>query len=186
MMEAEYLGVRDLNKFMPDFVPKPFNWGKFARSDTYFFYMEFLDLSQQELPEPGPFCAKLVELHNTSVSPTGKFGFYGSTFQGPIEMLNDWDESWRSFLSRLLTRLFENEVAGNGPYPEMEAAFKVFIAKTIKFVLDLLQSNGRILKPSLIHGDMWEENAAINLATNDPVVYDCTAMYAHNEFEIGM
>lgn len=76
--------MKDLNKFMPNFVPKPFNWNKFERSDTYFFYMEFLDMSQQEMPEPEPFCAKLAEL---------KFGFYRSTFQGPIEMLNDWNDS---------------------------------------------------------------------------------------------
>lgn len=79
-----------------------------------------------------------------------------------------------------------NEVAGNGPYLEMEAAFELFITRTIKLALEPLQSDGQSQKPSIIHGAMWGENAAINLATNEPVVFDCMTMYAHNEFEIRM
>lgn len=68
----------------------------------------------------------------------------------------------------------------------MKTTFELFITETIKLMLEPLQSDGRTLKSSLIHDDIWEENAAINLATNDPVVYDCIAIYIHNEFEIGM
>ncbi|KAL8657877.1 MAG: hypothetical protein Q9226_001474 [Calogaya cf. arnoldii] len=46
-------------------------------------------------------------------------------------------------------------------------------------------ANGRVLKPSLVHGDLWEENAAINLSTGEPVVFDASAFYAHNEYELG-
>lgn len=186
MMEAEYLGVKEIHSIMPEFAPKPHSWGKYDQSDTYFFYMEFLDLSQQEMPEPDEFCCKLARLHEVSKSPTGKFGFYRSTFQGPIEMNNTWESNWCTFMTRLLTGLFDREVAQNGLWPAYEEAFETFKTKTIKLILEPLQSDGRELKPSLVHGDMWEENVSTNLATGSTVVYDCTAVYAHHEFEIGM
>ncbi len=31
--------------------------------------------------------------------------------------------------------------------------------------LEPLQSNGRVLKPCLVHGDLWEENTATDLET---------------------
>lgn len=186
MMEAEYLGMKELHSVMPDFFPRPCNWGRYELSDTYFFYMEFLDLSQQEMPEPDEFCSKLAELHQTSRSPEGKFGFYRSTFQGPIEMNNTWESSWRVYMTTLLNQLFEREIAQNGSYPELEEAFGIFKSKTIKLVLDPLQADGRELKPSLIHGDMWEENASTNLTIGATVIYDPTACYAHHEFEVGM
>ena len=53
-------------------------------------------------------------------------------------------------------------------------------------VLGPLQSDGRSIKPSLIHGDLWEENTGLKLETGMPVVFDACVMYAHNEMELGM
>ncbi|KAG7147265.1 Protein-ribulosamine 3-kinase like protein [Verticillium longisporum] len=53
-------------------------------------------------------------------------------------------------------------------------------------LLDPLQSHGRILKPCLVHGDLWEENAGVNIDTQQPVVFDLSCMYAHNEYDLGM
>ncbi len=53
-------------------------------------------------------------------------------------------------------------------------------------MLEPLQAEGRTLKPSLIHWDLWEENTGTDLASDQPVVFDPAVMYAHNEFELGM
>lgn len=74
----------------------------------------------------------------------------------------------------------------NGPWAEFEAAFARFRRYVIPALLDPLQSHGRILKPCLVHGDLWEENAGVNIDTQQPVVFDPSCMYAHNEYDLGM
>ncbi|KAK5357625.1 hypothetical protein LTR20_011179 [Exophiala xenobiotica] len=44
----------------------------------------------------------------------------------------------------------------------------------------------RVLKPYLIHGDLWEENTGLNLDIGLPVVFNASVTYVHNEMELGM
>ena len=186
MMDGEHLSMTEIYSYMPNLVPRPITWGKFqsASPATYFFLMEFLELGP--ILEPQEFCQLIAQLHATSTSPTGKFGFHQTTFQGPNAMNTTWESDWCTYFSRLLLDWLDREVAHNGPQPEYEAYYKRFVAKIVPRILEPLQSDGRILKPCLIHGDLWEENTGVNLATRKPVVFDACAMYAHNEMELGM
>ena len=187
MMAGEHRSMTEIYSYMPDFVPKPITWGKFKRAphDTFFYLMEFLDLGP-ELVEPPEFCRLVAQLHEMSISPTGKFGFYETTFQGPNPQNNTWESNWCAFFTRLLTQFFDREIAQNGPQPDYEAAYKIFAQEVVPQILEPLQSDGRVLKPSLIHGDLWEENTGLNLETGLPVCFDASVMYAHNEMELGM
>lgn len=185
MMEGEFNSLTAINKATPGFAPKVYGWGKFDKSETYYLLMDFLDL-KMVLPDPSKLCSKLVEMHQNSESPTGKFGFPLPTCHGKHIQPNDWDESWCRFFTRLITIFFETDVEVNGPWKEYEEAFKVLKTHTIPQVLEPLQSDGRVLKPTLVHGDLWEENTGINIETGDPVVFDASVFYAHNEYELGM
>ncbi|KAI4224788.1 MAG: hypothetical protein L6R40_008416 [Gallowayella cf. fulva] len=186
MMEGEFNSMSELYKLAPSFVPRPHAWGKFERASpvTHFFLCDFIDM-ETEMPEPIAFCARLAEIHLNSQSPTGQFGFMVPNCHGKILQGNGWDPSWRSFFTKLLVSFFEIEVSINGPWEEYQQAFEVVVSTVIPQLLDPLQADGRTLKPCLVHGDLWEENAAINLATGDPVVFDASAFYAHNEYELG-
>lgn len=83
-MAGEHRSMTEIYSYMPDFVPKPVAWGKFKQAppDTFFYLTEFLELGP-ELVEPPEFCRLVAQLHEMSVSPTEKFGFYQTTFQGP-------------------------------------------------------------------------------------------------------
>ncbi|KAL8964086.1 MAG: hypothetical protein Q9183_004715 [Haloplaca sp. 2 TL-2023] len=140
---------------------------------------------KHEMPHPTAFCARLAEIHINSVSPTGQFGFAVPNCHGKIVQSNDWDSSWSSFFKKLLVSFFQQELSTNGPWPEYEDAFKKIVAHVVPQLLEPLQAEGRVLKPSLVHGDLWEENAAINRSTGDPVVFDASAFYAHSEYELG-
>ncbi|KAJ9501631.1 hypothetical protein H2202_002593 [Exophiala xenobiotica] len=187
MMEGEYLSMREIHSYMPDFVPKPQAWGKFKHSppDTYFFLMEFIDLGS-EMVEPPDFCRLIAQLHQMSISPTGKFGFFQTTYQGPSPQNTTWESNWCTYFTRLLTQFFHGEISQNGPQPEYEAAYRELVSHVVPKLLEPLQSDGRVLKPCLIHGDLWEANTGLNLDTELPVVFDASAMYAHNEMELGM
>jgi protein-ribulosamine 3-kinase len=187
MMEAEHRSMMEIYSYMPDFVPKPIHWGNLEQGSpkTFFYLMEFLRLGP-EIVEPPEFCHRIARLHNMSVSPTGKFGFHLVTWHGPNPQNTIWEESWSTYFTRLLTQFFDQEIAQNGPQPEYEAAFKTFTRLVVPQILEPLQSNGRILKPCLIHGDLWEENTGLNLESGLPVVFDASVMYAHNEMQLGM
>ena len=52
-------------------------------------------------------------------------------------------------------------------------------------LLEPLQSEGRSIKPCLVHGDLWDENTATDMDTGEPFIFDAGSFYAHNEYEIG-
>ncbi|KAK5355111.1 hypothetical protein LTR11_011792, partial [Exophiala xenobiotica] len=83
MKEGEYLSMREIHSYMPDIVPKPKAWGKFKHSppNTYFLLMEFIDLGSEMVEAPG-FCGLNAHLHQMSISPTGKLGFFRTTYYG--------------------------------------------------------------------------------------------------------
>lgn len=58
---------------------------------------------------------------------------------------------------------------------------KDMIEKVIPRLLKPMETNGRSIKPSLVHGDLWYDNAAVDTATDRPLIYDPASFYAHNE-----
>ena len=186
MMEGEYNSMSELYRLAPSFVPKPHAWGTFrsANPTTHFFLCDFVDMDNQ-LPDPSLFCTRLAEIHLNSVSPTGQFGFMVQNCHGKILQENGWDSSWSSFFTKLLASFLRIEIGINGPWKEYEEAFEAIFTNVIPQLLEPLQSGERTLKPSLVHGDLWQENAATNLTTGEPVVFDASAFYAHNEYELG-
>jgi protein-ribulosamine 3-kinase len=60
------------------------------------------------------------------------------------------------------------------------------LTQTFPRLLEPLQANGRILKPSLVHGNLWEENCGTDMNTGQPKIFDAAVFYGHNELGIGM
>ncbi|MCJ1466022.1 hypothetical protein MMC07_004641 [Pseudocyphellaria aurata] len=187
MMEGEFNAMAELYKSMPSFVPRPRRWGKFCLSwpETYFFLCDFIDMSN-ELPDPKRFCSRLAELHCVSESPTGKFGFHVPTCHGRFPQFVEWDGSWTSFFTKLLDDVLRRDVQNNGPWLALEKVSQRALTHVIPRLIGALELNGRSVKPSLIHGDLWEGNIGTEFDTGDIYVFDAGAYYAHNEMEIGM
>lgn len=78
---------------------------------------------------------------------------------------------------------YDNEA--NGPWPEYDAACRQLIDVAIPRLLGPLQSNGREITPTLIHGDLWERNVGIDMETGETVIFDAGSTYDHNEMEFG-
>ncbi|KAI0122936.1 Fructosamine kinase-domain-containing protein [Xylariales sp. AK1849] len=156
MMEGEHNPLKSIANVNPNLVPNVYGWGKFEEDDldTYFLIMDFLDL-KMVLPDPVKFCPLLADLHKKSESPTGKFGCPMPTCHGKHIQPNGWESSWCKHFKRLLTIFFDIDIEINGPWKEYEEAFE-------------------ILKPT----------SGINVETGEPVVFDASVMYAHNEYEL--
>jgi protein-ribulosamine 3-kinase len=187
MMEGEFNAMTELYKTMPSLVPRPYAWGKFKLPtlDTYFFLCDFIDMSNR-LPDPVRLCSRIAELHRTSVSPTGKFGFHVPTCHGRFPQYVDWDSNWASFFTKLLADALRLDLQTNGPWPEFERVSERILTRVIPRLLGVLQEDGRDIKPCLIHGDLWEGNIGTAYDNNEVYIFDSGAYYAHNEMEIGM
>ncbi|KAK3615642.1 hypothetical protein LTR22_027355 [Elasticomyces elasticus] len=149
--------------------------------------MEFLEITTGA-PAPIAFCKALAGMHDSSISPTGKFGFHMTTCHGPHPQNLEWEGSWCVFYTRLLRQFFEKEIRMSGSTKDgvYEATFEEMVRHTIPLILEPLQSHGRVLKASLVHGDLWEENCGTELHTNQPKIFDAAVFYGHNEYDLGM
>ena len=157
MMLGEFTSVTTIHALMPDLVPTPHGWGKYkiGSPDTYFFLSDFVDMDTSA-PEPTQFTARLAEMHRKSNSPCGMFGFPVTTCDGKLPHTVAWEASWATFFAKLLQGVLKIDTESNGVWPELEAAAQQVISGVIPRMLGILQSEGRELKPSLIHGDCWE------------------------------
>ncbi|KAG6368320.1 hypothetical protein INS49_002525 [Diaporthe citri] len=146
-------------------------------SSASFFLTPFRNLSDK-IPEPAQVVEVLEKLHRTSVSPTGNFGFHITTFNGIAPVINEWCDTWEEFFSRQLRSDIEWEQSIRGPDPEMDEIGGEFFDKVIPRLLRPLQTGGRIIKPVLVHGDVWPGNVQIDRDTRRVILFD--------SFDLGM
>ena len=186
-LEGEFLAMSELYKTEPTMVPRPRAWGKFERQPplTYFFLCNFVNFSDI-LPDPVHLGARLANLHKKSFSPTGKFGFHAPTYDGKLEQVIDWESSWTSFFGKLLAGVLRLDIETNGPWKELEASMERILELVIPKLIGALESDGRSVKPCLIHGDLWEGNMGTESETGNIFIFDSCAYYAHNEMELGI
>lgn len=63
-----------------------------------------------------------------------------------------------------------------GPNVELDRLLSPLFDRVIPRLLRLLESDGRRILPSLVHGDLWYGNAGIvDESTDEGIVYDPTS-----------
>jgi len=185
LMEGEFNAMSELYKWAPYLVPKPHSWGQYEFEDpeAYFFLSEYIDMSDR-MPDPNQLCKKLARLHRESISPTGHYGFHVTTCQGRAAQSVAWEENWTKFYVKLLQHVIDVDFDLNGPWDELDKAEKRLIQIVIPRLLDALSEGDRKIKPSLIHGDLWEGNIGTAFDGGNVHLFDSAAFYAHNELEV--
>jgi len=190
MIEGEFESLRAIHGVCPKFVPYAYCWGKFKESspsgsETYFLLSDYRHVGEQP-PGPFTFAAYLAKLHKNSKSPTGKFGFHVTTCCAKLPQPTDcWEESWAVLYRKQLEQMIKMDLEKHGDWPEFFKICDLVLEKVIPRLLEPLQSEGRSIKPCLIHGDLWDENTATDMDTGEPFVFGAGSFYAHNEYEIG-
>ncbi|KAL9120851.1 MAG: hypothetical protein Q9187_002589 [Circinaria calcarea] len=187
MSEGQYESDKAIHAVSPAFAPKTFAWGKYQAQGPphYFLLAEFREIGQQP-PEPTRLASRLAEFHKNSVSPTGKFGFHTTTCHGKITQITDcWEDLWEKLYHKQLTHMFELDIKKHGTWSEFEFLSQLVLDKCIPRLLRPLQMEGRTIRPCLVHGNIWDENTATDIETGEPFVFDGSAFYGHNEYELG-
>ena len=181
MAEGEYESQKALAAIIAENVGAPTAWGLFEKDKSKAFFMTRFRELRDRPPPTVHFLTVLKKLHQTSVSPTGKFGFHVTTYNGPPVMVNDWTDSWEEYFARQLRSDVSFLQTVYGEDPELSDLTESFIQKVVARLLRPLQTGGRSIKPTLCHGDLWDGNVQIDVNEKQPVVFDSCAFYGHNE-----
>ncbi|KAI0602217.1 Fructosamine/Ketosamine-3-kinase [Biscogniauxia sp. FL1348] len=182
---GEYAAMLEIYRTLPTFAPMPRGHGKCHSQNAHFFICDYLTIDH-ELPDATRLGEKLAELHRRSLPPTGKFGFHVTTYDGKLPLNTTWDSSWTSFFKKLMYDVYQLDVQVNGFWDELDTVMKITLDRLIPRLLDPLTSDGRSIKPCLIHGDLWESNIGTDVHTGEIYIFDACAYYAHHEKEVGI
>ncbi|KAG7117755.1 Protein-ribulosamine 3-kinase like protein [Verticillium longisporum] len=138
------------------------------------------------LPAIDAFPQRMAQLHRSATSPDGRFGFFEPTCHGHTPIDHGWHETWEAYFASTTRRLFQWEQAAQGPNQDILDLMEPFFSNVIPRLLRPLETDGRSITPSLIHGDLWHGNVATDADTQEPVIFDAASSYAHNEYELGV
>jgi len=177
--------MRMLNSVAPSLVALPIARGTFAsNAEMHYLLMEYYDM-EDVMPNTADFCKKIAALHKDSMmkSPNGKFGFHVTTCDGSLPQIVSYNVSWEDFFMCNMRDTANRYSEINGFEKEFHARVEALCEKVIPRLLRPLETGGRDLRPCLVHGDLWEGNVAINLATKEPIIFDAASLWAHNEYE---
>lgn len=181
-LRGEFEATSAIYAITPDFCPKPIAWGTLQNEENAHFYVcKYYDFVEG-VPEPVSFCEKLARLHSSHTSPEGKFGFHCTTYNGNLPQDNTWFDSWEAFFDNGLRHVPKIREERAGTNAELDAMLPALFEKVIPRLLRPLESSGRKIVPSLVHGDLWCGNAAIiDGETEEGIVFDPSSFWAHNE-----
>ena len=172
MFEAEALGLQALAASNTVRVPKPVCYGDDQLKS--YIVMEYLELdgsaNQSELGE------QLAAMHQLCEK---QFGWSIDNTIGATPQINDWSESWLEFWRQHRLGFQLTLAAQNGYTGQLQS-----LGEKLLIEMPVLFEN-RIIKPSMLHGDLWGGNAA-GLADGTPVIFDPAFYYGDREADLAM
>jgi protein-ribulosamine 3-kinase len=83
--------------------------------------------------------------------------------------------------ARSLRCALDLETIARGQDPEIDQLIPGLFGRVVPRLLRPLESDGRKVKPSLVHEDLWYANAGVEAGTDRALVFDACCFYAHNE-----
>ncbi|KAL6714824.1 hypothetical protein ACLMJK_007084 [Lecanora helva] len=84
-----------------------------------------------------------------------------------------------------MKHMLDLEEQAQGPQPEeMKIIVQSLFDKVIPRLLRPLETGGRSVIPSLVHGDFWHGNTSTDVETGEPLVFDASAFWGHNEYDL--
>lgn len=116
------------------------------------------------------------------MSPTGKFGFGVNTAFGNLPQVNKWEHSWETWWTGYMVMILDREEFLRGPHTLKDKQLKdQFLNTVLPRYLRPLESDGRSIKPCLVHADLWPGNIKYQLENETAMVYDSSGFWGHNE-----
>lgn len=87
---------------------------------------------------------------------------------------------------KLLSDLLSLDLNTNGPWKDFQNVYERVLTLVLPSLIGPLESDGRTVKPCLLHGDLWDGNVGTDSKTGQTYIFDASSFYGHNELELGM
>lgn len=186
LMLAHWTSETSLHAFIPDYIPRPVGFGTYqSQPEITFFLLDFVDMIDDDTPTADSYMAPVIQLALKSMrkgSPNGKFGFGVNTRFGHLPQTNDWESSWEVWWTKHMKFILDREEQVRGPHtPEVVQLKKIFVEKVLPRYLRPLESDGRLVKPCLLHTDLWPGNVKYKLDNATVSIFDGNGLWGHNE-----
>lgn len=186
MYRSEYESLKAMHSACPGVCADPIGWGQYASDpDVWFLLVPFIDMYEEQ-PDAETLTPKLAEIHRNGLSPNDLYGFPIPVSGGAPPLILAQSTSWEDYFARYMRSylLAEKFVQGERP-AEMERLVGILFNRIIPRLIRPLETGPRSIKPRLLHTDLWSGNRAVN-ETGDPVIFDPSCIYGHNEFDLGI
>ncbi|KAH8893449.1 hypothetical protein GQ53DRAFT_780856 [Thozetella sp. PMI_491] len=182
LVMGEYHAIIAIHQAMPSLAPRPVACGNYiSQPNAWFFLSEFRSLGE-ELPDVEEFAERIAELHTRGINRDAAFGWPYSVLAGGHPRTYPASESWEETFKSGLEQTFDLEEKIQGSDEEWVALRAALMEKVVPRLLKPLQMGGRSITPTIMHGDIWHGNAAVDTKTGTLVIFDPMPMYGHNEF----
>ncbi|ERF71821.1 hypothetical protein EPUS_01736 [Endocarpon pusillum Z07020] len=186
MAEAEFEGTAAVHAALPRNTSGAIGWGTYESDpNKHFLLLDFHDI-EDEMPHTSELVSVIAKLHQETLSPNGKFGFHVGIYGGCQPIDTSWTDTWEEFFTRTFQNSLKGEEAIQGHDYEMTELGEAMINKVIPRLLRPMESGGRKLKPCLLHGDLWHGNVGIDLATDEPMLYDFSSLQTPRKLITGL
>ncbi|KZT02459.1 fructosamine kinase PKL/CAK/FruK [Laetiporus sulphureus 93-53] len=119
-----------------------------------------------------------TEMH--AYKSTNGFGFHVPTFCGATRQQNGWYDSWEECYDRLIGSLLDT-LEKRGGYESLCKQGKEVRKRVIPALLGPL-----VIQPVLLHGDLWSGNTGTDRKTGQPVIFDPSSYFGHNEADLAI
>ena len=174
MFAAEFAGLNELAQTNTVKIPRPITFGQSAEAS--FIVLEYVELKRATSQSEKLFGQQLAQLHHQKQPYFGwqRDNTIGSTYQ-PNSRSQDWVTFWRE--QRLGFQLQLAEKKGYGG--RLQSLGEKLCARLDDFFTDYSP------QPSLLHGDLWGGNAAMDIE-NNPVMFDPACYYGDREADLAM
>lgn len=173
MFETEVSGLQHIASTNTIATPSVLNYG--THNDISFILMEYVKGKSPSKEDYKKLGYQIAQLHDYT---SENFGLDDDNFIGSLEQKNNLIDNWIDFYSE--QRL--------GFQIKMAIKKGLLINSEIPSVDDIktcLQSYCKKVKPSLIHGDLWNGNFIVS-EDGRPYLIDPSVSYSHSEMDIAM
>ncbi|KAM7206748.1 Fructosamine kinase domain containing protein [Rhypophila sp. PSN 637] len=188
MMKGSFESEKALYSFIPEYVPEPVAYGSYRlRPDMHFYMAEYIEMKDDGHPDPRAWAEVFSTLHKRSMgkSPEGKFGFHMNTHLANIPQDNTWNSSWEKFWAQIFRSLCEKEEAARGPDDDLTRVKKASLEIVVPRYLRPLESDGRVVHPTLLHNNGWPGNIKPRTDSSQTLcLFDSCVVWGHSEADI--
>ncbi|KAI0275028.1 fructosamine kinase PKL/CAK/FruK [Gloeopeniophorella convolvens] len=108
------------------------------------------------------------------------YGFDVPTFCGATRLRNGWHETWEECYDALIGDLLST-LSTRGRYSELCQKGQEIRDRVVPTLLGPLH-----IEPVLLHGDLWSGNTGADTATGQPIIFDPSSFYGHNEMDLAI